>query len=165
MKWCCLILALLAVPAVWAGNGDEQKEADYYVTEYARHYHVPVELVRAVVEQESGWHRCPVSSKGAVGLLQLMPQTAKRLNVKNRCDLRQNISGGVRYLAWLMTKFQGELRLVAAAYYAGETHVLRRGLRYANPDVVKYVASIRERVARQQKLGGAPIERTPGRSQ
>ena len=55
--------------------------------------------LRAVVEQESGWQRCAVSRKGAVGLMQLMPRTAARLNVHNRCDINQNVSGGVRYLA------------------------------------------------------------------
>jgi soluble lytic murein transglycosylase-like protein len=84
--------------------------------------------------------------------MQLMPQTAAQLNVRNRCDINQNVSGGVRYLAWLMTKFHGDLRLVAAAYYAGEHVVERHGLNYSNPAVVAYVASIRHRFARQQGL-------------
>ena len=73
-----------------------------------------------MIEQESGWHTCAVSGKGAVGLMQLMPETAQRLGVQNRCDVKQNISGGIRYLAWLNRKFHGDLRLVAASYYAGE---------------------------------------------
>ena len=54
-------------------------EAEYYVTAYAQHYRVPVTLVRAIVERESNWRVCAVSSKGAVGLMQLMPITAQRL--------------------------------------------------------------------------------------
>jgi soluble lytic murein transglycosylase-like protein len=102
-----------------------------------------------------------VSSKGAVGLMQLMPGTAERLNVRNRCDMNQNVSGGVRYLAWLMKKFHGDLRLVAAAYYTGENTIQRRGLGYSNQDVVSYVASVRERFVRQ-KFGSANISRAPG---
>jgi transglycosylase-like protein with SLT domain len=102
--------------------------------------------------------------KGAVGLMQLMPDTAARLNVRNRCDINENVSGGVRYLAWLMGEFHGDLRLTAAAYYAGERVIATRGLQYANPDVVAYVASIRERVERQRKFRSASFERTPGRT-
>jgi soluble lytic murein transglycosylase-like protein len=117
-----------------------------------------------VVEQESGWQRCVISPKGAVGLMQLMPGTAARLNVRNRCNIKENVCGGVRYLAWLMSKFHGDLRLAAAAYYAGERVIAARGLQYANPDVVAYVASIRERVERQRKLRSANVQRTPGRT-
>jgi len=164
MRWSALFLCLFASHLCCAGQIDEQKrEAEYYVAAYARHYTVPVEFVRAVVEQESRWKRCPVSSKGAAGLMQLMPGTAARLNVRNRCDINQNVSGGVRYLAWLMNKFHGDLRLVAAAYYAGENIVERRSLGYSNRDVVSYVASVRERFVRQ-KFGSTSIQSTPRRT-
>lgn len=164
MRWTTLLLCLVASHFCCAGQTEEpRREAEYYVAAYARHYNVPLEFIRAVVEQESGWKRCPVSSKGAAGLMQLMPDTAARLSVRNRCDINQNVSGGVRYLAWLMSRFYGDLRLVAAAYYAGENNIQRRGLRYSNPDVVAYVASVRERFARQKKLGSANLQRTPGR--
>src|SRR5215831_4229413 len=163
MRWGTFLLCLLSAHLCYAEGGDAQRrEAEYYVVAYAQHYNVPVEFVRAVVEQESGWKRCTVSRKGAVGLMQLMPGTAKRLSVQNRCDLNQNVSGGVRYLAWLMNKFHGDLRLVAAAYYAGERAIERRGLKYSNPDVVTYVASVRERFERQKRFRSANIQRTPG---
>jgi soluble lytic murein transglycosylase-like protein len=117
-------------------------EAEYFITAYAQHYHVPVPLVRAIVERESAWRACVVSPKGAVGLMQLMPSTAQRLGVKDRCNIDQNVSGGVRYLAWLMTQFH-DFRLVAAAYFAGERVIGRRGLAYRNSEVVAYVARIR----------------------
>src|SRR5436853_4799269 len=149
MRWSALLLCLLAWHFPCAGQTAEQRrEAEYCVAAYAQHYNVPVEFVRAVVEQESGWKRCPVSSKGAAGLMQLMPGTAERLSVRNRCDMNQNVSGGVRYLAWLMNRFHGDLRLVAAAYYAGERAIEPRGPKYSNPDVVAYVASVRQRVDR-----------------
>ena len=158
-----ILLVILAWPCLARDTNDSRQEAEYYVAAYAAHYNVPVEFVRAVIEQESGWQRCPVSRKGAAGLMQLMPATAARLQVRNRCDIKQNVSGGVRYLAWLMNKFHGDLRLVAAAYYAGERVVERRGLRYSNPDVVSYVLEIRHRFEREKRLRSANIQGTPRR--
>lgn len=120
-----------------------RREAEYYAYAYGRHYHVPVPLVRAIIERESNWRACAISAKGAKGLMQLMPETARRLGVRDSCNINQNISGGVRYLAWLMRLFHNDLRLVAAGYYAGEDIVARRGLSYRNADVVSYVARIR----------------------
>jgi soluble lytic murein transglycosylase len=148
-----LILAqvLFAISMCWAQSPKPQTriEAEYYVASYACHYKVPVALVRAIVERESNWQPCSVSSKGAVGLMQLMPATARRLGVGNRCNIDQNVSGGVRYLAWLMQQFHNDLRLVAAAYYAGEDVIRRRDLGYRNPDVIAYVARIRTTYLRQ----------------
>jgi soluble lytic murein transglycosylase-like protein len=120
----------------------DRLEAEYYAAAYAQHYGVPLRLVRSIVHQESGWQRCVVSRKGAVGLMQIMPETARWLGIKDRCNIKENVSGGVRYLAWLMREFHGDLRLVAAAYYAGERVISKRGLKYANPDVVAYVAQV-----------------------
>jgi soluble lytic murein transglycosylase-like protein len=165
MKLAALILWLISSTVCWAENRSAQRrEAEYYAAAYAKHYNVPLEFVRALIEQESGWRRCLVSTKGAAGLMQLMPATAARLSVRNRCDINQNVSGGVRYLAWLMNRFHGDLRLVAAAYYAGENTIRQRGLRYSNPDVVAYVASVRERFAWQKKFGSATVQRAPGRT-
>jgi soluble lytic murein transglycosylase-like protein len=75
--------------------------------------------------------------------MQLMPMTARNLRVSDRCNIDQNVSGGVRYLAWLIQKFHGDLRLASAAYYAGENIVSRRGLAYRNPEVVAYVSRMR----------------------
>jgi len=148
-----LMLLITTCGASTSASGDEsRREAEYYVAAYAQNYQLPVEFVRAIVEQESGWHRCPVSRKGAMGLMQLMPGTAARFNVANRCDPDQSISGGVRYLAWLKARFHGDLRLVAAAYYAGERTIDKRGLGYSNPDVVNYVASVRQRFEHQRQV-------------
>jgi soluble lytic murein transglycosylase-like protein len=165
MKKAGLVLTLFLSFSCWARTGDgSRQEAEYYVAAYAQHYRVPLDFVRALIEQESGWHRCAISRKGAAGLMQLMPETAKKLNVQDRCDVKQNISGGVRHLAGLMARFHGDLRLVAAAYYAGERVVETHGLQYANPDVVGYVASIRERVERQRQLRSASGLHTLGRT-
>jgi soluble lytic murein transglycosylase len=140
-----------------------QPEAEYFVAAYAQHYHVPVPLVRAIVQRESDWRVCAVSPKGAVGLMQLMPITAQHLRVRDRCDIDQNVSGGVRYLAWLMQLFHGDLRLVTAAYYAGERVIGRRGLAYRNPDVLAYVSRIRATYVRQVESAAKPEKNIPER--
>ncbi len=109
---------------------------------YANVYHVPVELVDAVVEVESDWQSYAVSPKGAAGLMQLMPATAVRLGVRNRFRIEENLRAGIEYLAWLMHIFGGDLRLVIAAYYVGERPILSRGLEYSSPDVYRYVSHV-----------------------
>jgi soluble lytic murein transglycosylase-like protein len=84
-----------------------------------------------------------VSRAGAVGLMQLMPDTAATFAVRNRFDVTENIRGGVAYLAWLRNYFGDEWRLVVASYNAGQTAILRRGLNYDSEEVRSYV----ERVA------------------
>jgi soluble lytic murein transglycosylase-like protein len=144
-----LLLSSLSICSAQSGRSPARLEAEYYVSAYANHYRVPAALVRAIIKRESDWQRCTVSTKGAVGLMQLMPVTAKRLGVRDRCNLDQNVSGGVRYLAWLMQLFHNDLRLVAAAYYAGEDVIGRRGLAYRNPEVVTYVTAIRAAYLRE----------------
>jgi soluble lytic murein transglycosylase-like protein len=145
------LLVFLAGTCCWASTpaAQDRIEAEYYVAAYAQHYQVALNFVRSIVEQESDWHSCAVSRKGAVGLMQIMPGTARRLGVKNRCNIKENVSGGVRYLAWLLRKFRGDMRLAAAAYYAGEDVIAKRGLNYHNPDVVAYVAHVQAAYARQ----------------
>ena len=84
-------------------------------------------LVRAVIEVESQFHAGAISPKGAVGAMQLMPQTARRYGVPDSRDPVQNIEGGVAYLKHLLDRFQGNIALALAAYNAGEHAVDRHG--------------------------------------
>ena len=117
----------------------------YYANAYADHYGVPRALVDAIIEQESDWNPLAQSVKDAEGLMQLMPATAAIYGVRNRYDILESLSGGVRYLADLLSEFHGDMRLAVAAYYCGSRHILQRGFSYSNPDVVAYVESVRRR--------------------
>jgi soluble lytic murein transglycosylase-like protein len=152
MKSVFIVAGMLgAISIGWAqsGKAPARIEAEYYVTVYAQHYQVPIALARAIVERESNWQPCAISPKGAVGLMQLMPTTAGQLGVTDRCNISQNVSGGVRYLAWLMRRFHNDLRLVAGAYYVGEETIGKRGPAYRNSDVVAYVRAIRTAYLRE----------------
>jgi soluble lytic murein transglycosylase-like protein len=75
-------------------------------------------------------------------LMQLMPATALTFGVTNRFEIEQNIRGGVAYLARLLKLFDGDLRLVAAAYLTGENRILPTGLAYSNAEVYRYVSKV-----------------------
>lgn len=115
---------------------------------YAAAYRVPVELVEAIIDEESGWNPRALSPQGAAGIMQLMPKTAIRFGVHDRFRVDENIRGGVAYLAWLSRKFKGDLRLMTAAYYVGESPIARHGLDYSSADVQSYV----QRVSRRYQL-------------
>ncbi|MGB3391897.1 MAG: lytic transglycosylase domain-containing protein [Stenotrophomonas sp.] len=93
----------------------------------AREFGVDEAVVRAVIHAESAYNPTALSRAGAQGLMQLMPATARRFGVADAYDAPQNIRGGVRYLAWLLRRFNGDLTLAAAGYNAGEGAVDRHG--------------------------------------
>lgn len=90
-------------------------------------YNVPAELVRAVIWAESAGDASAVSRTGALGLMQLMPQTAGDMYVQDPVDPAQNIMGGTRYLRWLANQFRGDMLLTLAAYNAGPDAVRKYG--------------------------------------
>ncbi len=144
----CLLLSLVPRTANAELSPTQQKIhvlsarwAEYYATVYQ----VPVELVMAIIDEESGWDPYAISGKGAVGLMQLMPQTATRFGVLNRFQVNENIRGGVAYLARLTHQFHGDLRLVTAAYYVGESPIEIRGLDYSSAAVQQYVQRVAKR--------------------
>ncbi len=91
----------------------------------APEYQLRPELVLAVMEAESGFNTVALSPRNAKGLMQLIPETAARFNVRNAYDPAQNIRGGMAYLRWLLAYFEGDVRLALAAYNAGEGAVER----------------------------------------
>lgn len=110
-----------------AKQHDRRSKFDAVIERYAAQYDVDPTLVRAVIQVESNFNPNCVSNKGARGLMQLMPATARRFGVTNIHDPEQNIHGGVRFLAYLMRLFNDDLPRVLAGYNAGENAVLRYG--------------------------------------
>jgi len=90
------------------------------VRRLAPQYQVPPQLALAIIAVESNFDVAALSSKNAMGLMQLIPQTARRFGVRDAFDAQQNIRGGMAYLRWLLAYFEGNVALVAAAYNAGE---------------------------------------------
>lgn len=93
------------------------------VKKIATWHEVDPRLALSIVSVESHFQTTALSSANAMGLMQLIPATAERFNVKNAFDASQNIKGGVRYLRWLLKRYHGDIALVAAAYNAGEGNV------------------------------------------
>ena len=129
------------------------------VERYAAQYRVSPELIAALIDVESRWNPRAVSNKGALGIMQLMPATAKRFGAFQPFDVEQNIAAGTRYVTTLMWEFHGDLRLVAAAYYAGDRWVGERQLNYRNPDVVAYVEAVRQRYLLRRFAAARPPRR------
>ena len=102
-----LLLLLLVFPRFVLRQADPARAAGF-VRQYAARYRVPPELIAALIDVESRWNSRAVSSKGAMGLMQLMPATARELNVRNPFDVAQNIDGGVRHFKGLLMNFGGE---------------------------------------------------------
>lgn len=100
-----------------------------HIEDAARAYGVDAALIRAVITAESGHNPYARSRAGALGLMQLMPDTAIRYGVNNRLDPVQNIHGGARYLRDLLALFNNDVQLAVAAYNAGEEAVMRHGRR------------------------------------
>lgn len=107
------------------GHQASPDEIDQSIVMAAARHNVDPNLVRAVVKVESNFNSNAVSRTGAMGLMQLMPKTARELRVKNPFDAQQNVDAGVRHLKYLLENYNGDVNLTLAAYNAGEGAVRR----------------------------------------
>jgi soluble lytic murein transglycosylase-like protein len=134
---------------------------DRIVREAAQRHQVDPALVKAVISTESGWNPQAVSRKGAVGLMQLIPETAQRYGVGNAFDPAQNVEGGTTYLRTLLDRYNGDLTKSLAAYNAGERAVDQSGGVPPIPETRRYVEKVtdayfRPGSGRDSALGDPP---------
>ena len=112
-------------PAVAEADADAELTIDEHIKEVAARHGVRADLVAAVIEAESDFNPRAVSRRGARGLMQLMPKTAKRLGVADPFDPKENIEAGVKHLRAMMDRFDNNIPLALAAYNAGEVAVIK----------------------------------------
>jgi len=156
-----LILSFLITATAEAGQScathnasDIKARASEYQTtinKYSKKYGVDSRIVTAIITTESCFKTKARSHKNAVGLMQLMPKTAKRWGVSNRRSVDQNIRGGTRYIAHLIKRFNGDIKLAVAAYNAGEGNVDKYHGIPPFKNTRKYVKNV---VLVYSKLGG-----------
>lgn len=143
------------IPAVGRSNVEYKEylctDYDHIIKHYCQLYDVDDELVKLVIKKESEFNPRAVSSSGAIGLMQLMPETAQGLGVKDPYNPRENIRGGVRYLSYLFKAFDGDLELVLAAYHAGPGIVRRLNRVPEIPATLDYVDYIISRYGKGRK--------------
>lgn len=128
---------------------------DNWIRQAATLYQLPEELIRSVIKVESDYDPRVVSPAGAQGLMQLMPQTALRMQVRDPFDPREAIFGGTRYLRVLANLFNGDLDLTVAAYNAGEGAVMRYGGIPPYEETQAYVTRVRTYYARYRSTRDA----------
>lgn len=139
---------------------------DSIIRQAALRYQLPESLIRAVVHTESNYQPRSVSRAGAMGLMQLMPKTARSLGVDDAFDPTQNVHGGARYLRLLANRYDGDMVLVLAAYNAGAGNVEKYGGVPPFEETRAYVRSVLRRFfayERQSQQGAAQVRREPAR--
>lgn len=131
-------------------------ETDPIVSKAAAQYKLNPDLIRAVIRQESAFYPCAVSDKGAMGLMQLMPDTVSTFKVADPFDPAQNVDSGARYMKQLLGRFKGDLKLALAAYNAGPEKV--DGPKPAVPNIPETKDYVEQIV---KAMNGAAAETAP----
>lgn len=147
--------ALPARPPQASPGPARRARYDKVVEDAARAHGVDSALLHAVIAVESGYDPKAVSKKGAAGLMQLMPATAKRYGVADAFDPVQNVSGGAKYLRDLLDLFDSDTRLALAAFNAGEHAVMKYGRRIPPyRETLRYVPKVLDHYRRQRIAAG-----------
>lgn len=128
---------------------------DRHISQCSYRYNVDPLLIKAIIKAESGFDRYAQSDKGAQGLMQLMPGTARDLNVANPFDPRANIDGGTRYFREMLDTFHGNIPLSLAAYNAGPNLVKRTNRIPEIPETVEYVQRVLHHYKAYKGNGGS----------
>ena len=146
-----LVRTVLVQPPSSQSQASANPRVRAMVEETAKNLDVSPLLVDSVIQVESNYNPYAISPKGAQGLMQLMPDTARRFGVKNTFDPQQNIEGGVRYLKFLQDTF-GDDQLAIAAYNAGEKAVAKYGSVPPYRETVGYVAKVGQKYSQAKRV-------------
>jgi len=130
------------VGSVW-GLDEKAEKYDSIIRTMANQYGIDPQLIHSIIRAESNYDPQAVSSKGAVGLMQLMPATAKAYGVKDLYDPIENISGGIKYLNDLIRTYQQDHELILAAYNAGQDAVKKYNGGPPYPETVNYIRRVK----------------------
>ncbi len=149
-----------ATPSTKRTKPDPGPTYDSIIEKYADEYQLDPALIRSMISRESGFNPQAVSPKGAQGLMQLMPNTAARLGVRDVFDPEENIRGGMKHMRLMLDMFQNDLSLSLAAYNAGENLVQRLGRIPHIKETHDYVRAITRHYGKKQMELSATADRS-----
>ena len=144
LGWASLLILVILLPlgTIAQTEPPPNKKYEKIIKEFAKKYSLEASLIHSIIRTESDYDPYCVSSKGALGLMQLMPETAKAYGVGNPFKPRDNIEGGVRYLKDLINLYDRRTRFVLAAYNAGQTAVKKYGGIPPYPETKRYIEKV-----------------------
>lgn len=144
-------------PAATRSSQELKVGYDPLVRTYSLKYNVPADLVHSIIKHESNYNSRAISPKGAAGLMQLMPETASQYGVEDRFDPEDNIMGGVKYLKDLCKLYNGDTKLVLAAYNAGQEALKKFGGIPPYPETKAYIRRVMASYSKSYISGSTPI--------
>ncbi len=139
----------VSAPVAWDCDPIPEDKVNPLIEGAAKANNIEPDLVRAIIRQESQFHPCAISDRGAQGLMQLMPATSQELAVTDAFDPKQSIEAGVKYLKQLFDKYKGNLEMVLGAYNAGPAAVDDANGVPENPETRDYVQAILESLGKK----------------
>ena len=155
-----LAVSFSAPPAAGSSRSQELKQQyDPIVQACARQFNVPADLIHSIIRAESAYDSGAVSPKGAVGLMQLMPETATQYGVSNLFDPSDNIKGGVKYLKDMIKLFNGDTAKVLAAYNAGQEALKKFNGIPPYAETREYIRRVMATYSKPYISGGLPIRK------
>ncbi|MFW6140176.1 MAG: lytic transglycosylase domain-containing protein [Acidobacteriota bacterium] len=149
------LVILFCIPCF--SHSSEPNKYDAIITKAAVKYGLPSDLIHSIIKAESNYNPRAVSSKGAVGLMQLMPSTAKQYGVANLYDPEDNVLGGTKYLKDLNSLYQRNLDLVLAAYNAGQEAVKKYQGIPPYQETIEYIEKVKSSYGKKSIIGSTKI--------
>lgn len=159
LLFCLSLFFASSLIFLWAQNHPGSARYNDLIKNYSRQIGVPAELVHSVIKVESNYNEKAVSPKGAMGLMQLMPETAKFYGVADPFNPEENIRGGILFLKDLIRLYGGRTNYVLAAYNAGQEALKKFGGIPPYPETLDYIRKVMSHYSRPYIPSGLPIYR------